>query len=97
MAAKWARVRFFDRSGVPDYRCVKWPPLGPYWCSGYGDGYAIIVAYIPSQEIMRITEFWPDAFDIEELEESDTIEFSSRFQCPEYWDSAKEEVKDEKG
>ena len=27
------------------YRPIKWPVKHPYWCTGYGDGYSIVVAY----------------------------------------------------
>lgn len=51
---KWMRMRFHANPG--DYRAVKWPPLGPYWCSGQGgwdeDGtsFSIVVAFIPIGE-----------------------------------------------
>jgi hypothetical protein len=33
----WIRYRF--HANADDYRPVKFPPPGPYWCSGYlGDG-----------------------------------------------------------
>lgn len=37
---KWERHRF--HANEDDYRSVIWPPLGPYWCSGYGDGYSTV-------------------------------------------------------
>jgi len=58
-----------------DYRAIKWPPPGPYWCSGYlcGEvGAAIVIAFIPLDDSTPardrcilaekiILEFWPEA------------------------------------
>ena len=46
-----------------DYRPVNWPIKHPYWCTGYGADYAVIVAYADGEaEILRN---WPDASHID--------------------------------
>ena len=65
MDSKWMRVRFHANEG--DYRPIKWPPPGPYWCSGEGDDYSIIVAYVRTQK--QIKEFWPEASEIDVMNE----------------------------
>ena len=76
---KWMRLRF--ETNKEDFRPIKWPPPGPYWCSGYLcdiDGYqnAIIVAFIPLDPSTKdddrisfaeniVREFWPEANNIE--------------------------------
>lgn len=81
---KWLRARFHANPG--DYRPVKWPPTGPYWCSGYAfDGsYSVVVAYVHSEE--QIKEFWPEAEGIDILSEHDDVEFNERFPKPEWWE-----------
>lgn len=62
---KWIRSRFRVCNEEDDYRPVKWPPVGPYWCTGSDlenpTSYTI-VAYTKTLE--QVTEFWPDAEDI---------------------------------
>lgn len=77
----WMRVRF--HANEDDYRPVKVPPPGPYWCSGEGDGYSIIVAYV--QRRKQITDFWPEATEIDVLEDNCEIAFSDRFAKPKWW------------
>lgn len=76
------RARF--RADPEDYRPVKWPPPGPYWCSGQaGNGsYSIVVAYADSEE--QINEFWPEASHIYATEETEMV-FTDRFPKPEWW------------
>ena len=85
MTDDWMRVRF--RANEDDYRPVRFPPPGPYWCSGYGgdygDGFSIVVAYV--RTISDVVEFWPEASAIDILEESTAITFSERFGCPKWW------------
>ena len=96
---KWMRLRFHANPG--DYRAVKWPPLGPYWCSGQGgwdnDSFSVVVAFIPLDEHTEdqlaaaeaiVKEFWPEATEIETsgAQWRDTIEFYDRFPCPTWWD-----------
>lgn len=82
------RLRF--QANYADYRAVIWPPLGPYWCSGYaGDGsHSIVVAYWPADQLTRLKEYWPEAILNEDFDEEIYArpEFSGRFPCPSYWD-----------
>jgi hypothetical protein len=70
----WLRCRF--RANETDPRPINWPPPGPYWITGYGDGYSVIVAYC--QTIEQVTEYWPEATDIDAAPKAG-IEFSDRF------------------
>ena len=67
-----------------DFRPVKWPPPGPYWCSGYDfcDN-AILVVY--AENLEQLFEYWPEAeyIDAEEVEEH---EFTDRFPKPGWWE-----------
>jgi hypothetical protein len=49
---KWMRMRF--HSNADDYRAIKWPPPGPYWCSAHGGwgecSFSVVVAFIPIDE-----------------------------------------------
>lgn len=86
----WTRFRFHANAG--DYRPVTWPPVGPYWCSGYGcdsgeddaGEHSIVVAYAHSLD--EIMTQWPEASNID-AEEGVEIEFSGRFPCPKWWDA----------
>ena len=77
---KWVRYRF--KANAKDPRPVKWPPLGPFWITGHGEGYATVVAYLPAGQLL--TNFWPEACDIDS-QEADEIVFTDRFPRPEYW------------
>jgi hypothetical protein len=82
---KWIRYRF--HANAADYRPVQFPPPGPYWCNGFGEGYAIIVAYLPFSAVL--TDFWPEASHID-LQKVDAncptlIAFSDRFPCPDWY------------
>lgn len=84
----WDRVRFY--ANLEDYRPVKWPPPGPYWCSGESDTHSIVVAYIPHNDselntISIIKEFWPEADAIWFTHTATKLEFSDRFAEPEWW------------
>ena len=79
----WCRFRF--QANHDDYRPVLWPPLGPYWCIGYGDGYSIVVAFFPMDQRDRLTEFWPEAEDIETEFNAEPV-FTERFPKPDWWD-----------
>lgn len=92
------RLRF--RANYPDYRAMIWPPLGPYWCSGWAgdESYSIVVAYWPADQMHRLKEFWPEAIlDPEDFDDERYArpEFSDRFRCPDYWDEADNCVKPE--
>jgi hypothetical protein len=77
---QWLRHRF--RANVSDYRPIAFPPPGPYWCTGYGDDYSIIVVYMP--EDGNITDWWPEAHNID-TEEVDEIVYTSRFPKPDWY------------
>ena len=77
---KWIRYRF--HANLEDYRAIIWPPAGPYWCSGEGDSYSIVVAYLPPHK--ELIEYWPEANNID-LEEVNEIVFTDRFACPDWW------------
>ena len=76
------RYRFKTRS-VEDYR----PLLDmskiqmPWWCSGQGLDYAIIVCYLPKGE--DLFKYWDDAFDIYQ-EDKDEIVYTDRFSKPSW-------------
>ena len=84
------RARF--NANPDDYRPVKWPPVGPYWCTGYSgdDRYSVVVAYLERAD--QIFEFWPEAVNVG-IEERAEITFTDRFQCPDWWDPARNRVK----
>ena len=73
------RARF--KANEDDFRPVNWPIKHPYWCTGYGEDYAIIVAYADNEE--EILKNWPEATEIESEEHEDYF-FSSRFPRPEW-------------
>ena len=77
------RARFKTKS-VDDPRPVVWPIKHPYWVSGEGDGYAIIVAYADNRaEVKRL---WPDAYDIDADPCKDgDYSFTGRFPKPKWW------------
>ena len=72
---EWVWCRFYTRS--EDYRPVKFPPPGPYWCSGCGHDYNVIVAYFPFGQEHLIEEYWPDAYNLN-TEPVSSIEFRAR-------------------
>jgi hypothetical protein len=81
---KWDRVRF--HANEDDWRPVIWPPIGPYWCSGSGDNYAVIVAYFPTGSTDEdIKKYWPEASNIDRMQENVDISFSDRFAKPDWW------------
>jgi hypothetical protein len=77
----WIWCRFYTKE--KDWRPVKFPPPGPYWNSGYGDDYNIMVAYFPQGLEDTLTEYWPDAYSID-MEISDAILFTTRFPKPDW-------------
>ena len=76
------RYRFKTKS-VKDYRPLIFNPKYPWWCSGYGKNCAIIIAWLPPEEIL--TEYWDDAFDVE-LEKHPGVVFSDRFPKPQWYE-----------
>ena len=59
----------------------------PYWCTGEGYGYNILVAYADSVE--DIERLWPEAYQIE-WEEVSEIVFTSRFPKPDWYKEERE-------
>jgi len=76
------RVRFYEKN-VEDFRPLKFPPPGPYWCSGYGDNKAILIAWLPNKE--DLTKYWPDAEVDEWSDGRSPIMFTDRFPKPDWW------------
>lgn len=78
------RVRFHANSEDP--RPINWPIKHPYWISGEaGDGsYAIVVAY--ADDLQYIYANWPEATDVDVMEEDATYSFSGRFPKPEWFE-----------
>lgn len=73
------RARF--KTDENDPRPVVWPIKHPYWVTGYGEGYSIVVAYADDEaEVLRN---WPDATDIE-ADEAESYVFTSRFPKPDW-------------
>lgn len=64
-----------------DFRPVKWPIKHPYWVTGYGDDYTILVAY--ADDWMEIMENWPEAFDLDSEDVTEYV-FTSRFPKPDW-------------
>lgn len=77
----WLRLRF--RANEADYRPVTWPPPGPYWCTGYGDGYATVVAYVRDGD--DVTVWWPEASHVTGGPDPDGPTFTDRFPRPDWW------------
>lgn len=46
---------------IPGADCAPqlFPPPGPYWCIGHGDGFSIVVAFLPAE--IEVSKHWPDA------------------------------------
>ena len=65
-----------------DYRPINWPIKHPYWCTGSGGDYWIIVAYADGIEDIILN--WPEAKNIEATEETD-YSFSDRFPKPAWF------------
>ena len=77
---KWIRYRFYSQ--IEDYRPVLFNPAYPWWCTGYTDESAIIIAYLPIDE--PLLKYWPEAESIDS--EHRELFFSDRFPKPEYYD-----------
>lgn len=83
MANHWMRVRF--HANTDDPRPVQFPPPGPYWVSGHAgdDSYAVIVAFVQTEA--QITEYWPEADEIDVMQRDVPITFTARFAQPDWW------------
>lgn len=80
----WDRIRF--RASLEDYRSVEWPPPGPYWCSGEGYDYSIVVAYVPhGMHDADLYRYWPEMTHLDRMQEDVPIAFSDRFPKPDWW------------
>jgi hypothetical protein len=78
---KWRRYRFYTKS-IEDCRPLIFNPSYPWWCSGYGEDRAVIIAYLPKSE--DLAKYWDDATDVEFTEEAKII-FTDRFRQPKYY------------
>lgn len=78
------RVRF--KANADDYRPVNWPVKHPYWCTGYGDDYSIVISYSDNEEY--IYNNWPEASDLD-IEEVEGYVFTDRFEKPEWFEENK--------
>lgn len=77
---RWIRSRF--HANLDDYRPATWPPPGPYWRTGFGEDFSVVVAYLrPGDEV---TAWWPEASGVD-AEECEGITFTSRFARPDWW------------
>ena len=74
--------RFRFHCNVDDPRPVNWPVKHPYWITGEGEDYAVVVSYGDDEKY--IIENWPDATEIEG-DKSDEYFFSDRFPRPEWF------------
>lgn len=77
-----ARFKVFHE----DYRPVNWPIKHPYWCTGSGDDYWIVVAYADDED--EILNNWPEASDIDSEEASEYV-FNARFNKPDWFKERK--------
>lgn len=75
-------IKYRFKTYSEDYRPLIFNPKYPYWCTGHGEDYFIIVAYLPIEE--DLTLYWDDAFDIDFVEK-ENIEFSDRFPRPNWF------------
>lgn len=80
MGAYMYRYRF--QCNNKDPRPMTWPLKHPYWISGYGEDYAVVVAYGEDEDY--IYKNWPEAKNIE-ADFVTEYEFTSRFPMPKWW------------
>lgn len=81
MKPKWIWVRFL--SSESDWRPVRFPPPGPYWCTGYDSNKnAVIVCYV--RKLEEVKRNWPEAKKIE-FKKDVEINFSKRFPEPAWF------------
>ena len=80
----WDRIRF--QANLDDYRPIKWPPTGPYWCSGFNDRHSIVVAYVPAGSTDEdVRKLWTEAKNIDRMQTTIPITYSDRFPKPDWW------------
>lgn len=87
---KWCRVRF--KTNEKDFRPIRIPSPGPWWCSGQGEEYYILIAYV--RKLKQIKSFWPEAYGMDYSDE-DKIEFTERFPKPDDWDEVNEKFRED--
>jgi len=75
------RVRF--KVDEEDYRPITWPIKHPYWCTGYDDDGAILVAYADNEE--EIMRNWPEATDLDSSDRDEYV-FTDRFPKPDWFE-----------
>lgn len=75
------RCRF--KANPDDYRPVSWPVPHPYWCTGFGNGYSIVVAYADNEQ--QILDLWPEARELHSTEVEGYV-FTDRFEKPDWFE-----------
>ena len=75
------RVRF--HANADDYRPINWPVKHPYWCSGSGEDYSIVISY--ADDVDYIMKNWPEATDLD-IEERSEYTFTDRFPKPDWFE-----------
>ena len=75
------RVRF--HANADDYRPINWPVKHPYWCSGSGEDYSIVISY--ADDVDYIMKNWPEATNLD-IEERSEYTFTDRFPKPDWFE-----------
>lgn len=75
------RCRF--KQPTEDPRPVNWPVKHPYWISGQGDDYFILIAYADDEA--EVLANWPEATDLDSTERAEYL-FTDRFPKPDWFD-----------
>lgn len=78
----WVRY-LFTSNQVQDPRPITFPPPGPYWITGEGQGYATLAAYLPVGVSIHL--FWPEARVTDVVPAPNGPQYSSRFRKPEWY------------
>lgn len=77
----WIRGRFEVEGGSWP---VKWPPPGPFWITGSGEGALNrVIAWV--KDLDQVLEFWPNAVPSIDYECSSEIRFTDEFPRPPWW------------
>lgn len=74
------RVRF--HANIQDPRPINWPVKHPYWVTGEGEDYAVIVSYADDENYILAN--WPEASNLE-IEERESYTFTDRFPKPKWF------------
>ena len=80
------RIRF--EANEDDYRPVNWPVKYPYWCTGYGENYSIVITYCEDKGY--VYQNWPESKNLD-IEEVEKIKFTDRFPKPDWYTQPEEE------